>query len=312
MTEQSEQLLEDRYDFNGHTVAVRSDSDGALRHLRWVYGRFLVGAATGEAEASCVLTVRDRIDAAGELHLAGGFRDYTLFCKDLQSFDYDRYVSRGNVPDPLAFVQWYVIENVTLLARDCQLIHAASLAWGDDGLIFPAASGRGKTTLALGLVMRGFRFLSDEVAWLHPGSDRVETFPRRVHVSDHSLQLLGLPPGPEGRAFSREGGVREWALDVEDVAPDVEIGPARLRHLVFLNGFGEAPRLRPISSTSALMRLFRCTIQPPSDPAATMFEFAPLIDRVRCFELVVGDVNATADLVQELVCGPEREAATSR
>jgi hypothetical protein len=304
-------MLEDRYDFNGHTVAVRSDSDKALRHLRWVYGRFLVTTAATEAEASCVLTVLDRISNTGELRLAGGFRDYTLYCKDFQSFDYDRYESRGNVPDPLAFVQWYVIENISLLARDCQLIHAASLAWGDDGVIFPAASGRGKTTLALGLVKRGFRFLSDELAWLNSGSVWVEPFPRRVNVSDHSLQLLGLPPEPEGRAFSREGGTREWALDATDVAPDVEIGPARLCYVVFLNGFGEAPRLRPLSGTAGIMRLFKFSIQPPSDPAATIFDFAPLLDGAQCFELVVGDVNATVDLVQALICGREQQGTTS-
>lgn len=311
MAEQAEQMLEDRYDFNGHTVAVRSDSDGALRHLRWVYGRFLVSDAAGEADASCVLTVLDRISNSGELRLSGGSRNYTLYCKDLQSFDYDRYDSRGNVPDPLAFVQWYVIENISLLARGCQLIHAASLAWGDDGVIFPAASGRGKTTLALGLVKRGFRFLSDELAWLDSRSVSVEPFPRRVHVSDHSLQLLSLPPGPEARAFSREGGTQEWALDPTDVAPDVEIGPARLRHVVFLNGFGEAPRLRPLSSTAGLMRLFKFSVQPPSDPAATIFDFAPLLERARCFELVVGDLNATANLVQTLVCGREQQGAAS-
>lgn len=304
-------MLEDCYDFNGHTVVVRSDSDEVLRHLRWVYGRFLVTAAAGKAGASCVLTVLDRINDAGELRLVGGYRDYTLYCKELQSFDYDRYDSRGTVPDPLAFVQWYVFENISLLARDCQLIHAASLAWGDEGVIFPAASGRGKTTLALGLVKRGFRFLSDELAWLNSGSVWVKPFPRRLNVSDHSLQLLGLPPGPEGRAFPREGGTREWAMDPTDVAPDVEIGPARLRHVVFLNGFGELPRLRPLSSTAGIMRLFKFSFDPPSDPAATIFDFAPLLDGARCFELVVGDVNATVDLVHTLVSGREQQAGAS-
>jgi len=308
----AEQMLEDRYDFNGHTLAVRSNSDGVLQHLRWVYGRFLAPAAAAEAEASCVLTVLDRINNAGELRLAGGFRDCTLYCKELQSFDFDRYDLQGTLRDPLEFVQWYVIETIARrLALDCQMIHAASLAWGDDGVIFPAASGRGKTTLALRLATRGFRFLSDELAWLNSRSDWVEPFPRRVNVSDHSLQLLGLPPMTEGQPISSEGGTREWALDPADVAPDVEIGPARLRYVVFLNGFGEVPRLRPLSSTAGIMRLFKFSIPPPSDPGATIFNFAPLLDGARCFELVVGDVNATADLVQTLVCDGEGKGAAS-
>jgi hypothetical protein len=306
----------DSYDFNGFRVDVESNSEEALQHLRRVYGRFREGKRDGacdRAGAACLhLSFDDRIATTGRLLVSGGAGAYTLVCRDLLSFDHAYYGGPGSMPTPLAFLQWYVLESLSRLASREHLLHAGSVAWGDHALLLPGESGRGKTTLTLALVGRGFRFLSDEVAWVRAEDRRVLPFPRRINADEGTRRLLGLPAWPEGARLAAGAGDKEWFLDIEDIVPGAQMGAATLRWVVFLAGFGPAPEIRPIPKAAALRRLIQFWLCPPERPARTLFEAAPLLDGVRCFELVAGGLGATAGAIEALLREESPPAAEAR
>ena len=115
------------------------------------------------------------------------------------------------------------------------LIHAAALSWpgrdGDWGLILAAAADVGKTTLALALVQRGFRFLSDDVAAIGCADGLLYPFPRSPAIRPATWRLCGL---------GAEQPTRQW-VDVAALFDDCIGTPCPPRVLILLDdGRGEA------------------------------------------------------------------------
>lgn len=159
----------------------------------------------------------------------------------------------------------------------------------------------GKTTLTIKLVQLGCRFLSDEIAALKPEQDLVEPFFRRINLSDHSRIMLGLPSFSDMATYFKKHSDSEWMLDVEDIVPNSLATPCPLRYIIFLQGFGERPRLQNLSSSNAIFKLFKFSFSLVEEPSDLLFNFAPLLNKVKCYNLVAGDLNETAELVLKLV-----------
>ena len=63
---------------------------------------------------------------------------------------------------------------------DLYFLHAAAVAMGNRVALLPAPSGTGKSTLTVGLLERGFDYLSDELAPIHLAhASRISLRPRR-------------------------------------------------------------------------------------------------------------------------------------
>jgi hypothetical protein len=85
-------------------------------------------------------------------------------------------------------------EQVVTRAERGWILHAAAVEVAGRALVLCGASGAGKTTLALALVARGFRLLTEEVAWI--GADcSVRGLPRPLHVPEGSPQRARIPAG---------------------------------------------------------------------------------------------------------------------
>ena len=71
------------------------------------------------------------------------------------------------------------------LADKCSsgmLFHAACLSWKGKGVILPAQSGHGKTTLSAWLLSNGFDYLTDELVYLPLESRQALCFGRPLNV----------------------------------------------------------------------------------------------------------------------------------
>jgi hypothetical protein len=55
-----------------------------------------------------------------------------------------------------------------------------------------------------------------------------------------------------------------------------------------------------MAPSHGLFTALRSCISPGANPASMLFRLTPLINGIRCFNLVVGDVDETADLVLRL------------
>lgn len=304
MDEQAGYFQEDLYSFLGHEIRVKTNSQDISGFIRSVYGRFYIGndehnsnqcigAMNGDKN---VITITDKLSASKELIIHGIFDDFRLKCKNLNAFD-DSYYAIA--PNPLAFVQWIILNNIYLLAKDYQLIHAGAVSLDNECAIFPAFSGMGKTTLTVKLVTNGFKFLSDEIACLRPDTTVVEPFHRTLRFDDTSCRLLHLPTLPDTCRHQTGEGEIEWTMDIEDIVPSSLSGPSSLRRIIFLQGFGEKPRLQHIATSNALFKLFNFSFNPLDNCAKLLYTYAPLVDRVDCFNLVVGDPGETADLIRQ-------------
>lgn len=307
-------LPEDVYVFFDNEVAVRSNSHEVLEHLRLMYGRFYLGCddnaqpemRNGGKDSRHRIEVIDNLASSNELVFNDNFYHYRLsksdnYCnvrwKDLNTLAYDSM----RICDYLSFIQGAMLRTICLLSKDYHLIHAGVVSWENEGIIFPAKSMMGKTTLVLKLVSHGFRFLSDEVACLKPDLEIVEPFPRGVSIRKGSQGLLRLPLKQNTKNAStgiEEGW--EWRLDIEDVMPFSISNPCTARYIFFLQGFDWKPRLEYVSSSNAIFELFKFSISPIDEPASLLFKFAPLLNKIQCFNLVMGDLDETARLFMQL------------
>jgi hypothetical protein len=310
MTASTVDLTADIYDFWGHRIGIKSNSKEILAHFRSVYSRFHRGDQAKDkrmedhrAETTlCTIEVIDRIAERHELTVNDGKEFYSLRCKTLYEFD-QAYYGTGSIPDPIAFVTYLFLKNKYKLVKGHHLFHAAAVARNSRAVILPAPEGLGKTTLSVQLVKTGFQFLSDEIACIDPVRQMVEPYPRKLNINSSSCTMLGITNVSESSLRRSGNNGTEWAIDIEEILPGSLSPPCPLAHIVFLQGFGETPRLEYVSPSNALFRLFKYSFSPAAKSAALFYQFTPLMDRVTCHNLVCGNLEETARLVAQLADG---------
>jgi hypothetical protein len=137
------------------------------------------------------------------------------------------------------FIHGLIFSSLYSNVRSHYLHHAAALSFHNKGIILTGDSGYGKTTLTLGLVQQGFRFLSDEIAALGRKDGLLYPFPRGLHLREETLNLLDLPLSPE--KASRWFG--KYLIDLEDLFPGMIGGPAKISYIFVLkNANQEQPK----------------------------------------------------------------------
>lgn len=300
-------LQEDLYCFLGYDIGIRSNSHEVLAHLKSVYGQFYKGSNEVlsndrnklEDTRRLNIEVIDQLESSNEILLTDPYDSHRLICRNLYAFDEGFYTWKVDL-DPLDYIQGIVQRDISLIAKDYFPIHAGAVSWADEGVIMPASSGLGKTTLTVKLVTRGFKFLSDEVACLDLKQETIAPFFRKLKLEDESRRLLGLSSWTNLNTSLIRRGEVEWMVDIEDIVPDSLSNPVPLRYVLFLRGFGERSRLECIASSNALFELLKFSMSPMDDPACLLFQLAPLLNRVKCFNLIAGELDETAELVMQL------------
>jgi HprK-related kinase A len=90
----------------------------------------------------------------------------------------------------LPLVEWGLNYAIAGLAHQYLIIHAAAIEKNGRVAILPGAPGAGKSTLAAGLVHRGWRLLSDELALIRREDLRVVPLARPVNLKNGSIGLM--------------------------------------------------------------------------------------------------------------------------
>ena len=183
-------------------------------------------------------------------------------------------------------------------------LHSAAVSRHSRGILFPASSGRGKTTLALELATHGCAYLSDEFAPICLSTTHVLPYARPLQVSaEAASRLLGerwaeMLPGPP---FLDDDGAERYVLDPSGTLP---IGqPAPVRHIVFLEeGFSERGRLQALSKAEALGRLFSSALVYHSDSAwkqRTVSALTAVVGGADCVSMDLGPIGTNSALLSE-------------
>lgn len=91
-------------------------------------------------------------------------------------------------------LEWGLNWCVSSQAHHLLIIHAAVVEKNGFAAILPAPPGSGKSTLCAGLVLSGWRLLSDELTLIDPASGRLLPLARPVSLKNQSISVI--------RAFS--------------------------------------------------------------------------------------------------------------
>lgn len=140
-------------------------------------------------------------------------------------------------------------------------LHAATLARGGCGYLFPATAGQGKTTVALGLLKGGFHYAGDDKTLLREQDGEIAAlaFTRRFNIDPdigdryHELGFVaGLDPLPL---------CDKRPVDVSSVYPGSFTPRCRPRFIIHLQrAHRTESRIVPLTRSDSFDRLVRQTI----------------------------------------------------
>jgi hypothetical protein len=302
-------LPAERYRFLGKDVVVRSNSVAMLSHLRLMFGRFYAGEADGCMGPHASVEIMDHLasDSAMTMqddqylyHLSEVGAEWQFSRQHRETLEFDVIGMCG----PQTLLQSGLISTVAGAARDYTLLHAGAVAFDGRAIILPAAPSMGKTSLVLKLVQAGCKFLSDEIACLDPQSGTVEPFPRKLLCRREAERLLDIKLPATTTTVASEAHEWEAAFDIEALFPQSLSGPCALEWVIFLRGFGDEPRLERISNARALFDLFRFWVENGAALPEKLMTHAALVDRLRCYTLVIGTPDETVKVVMDMLRNP--------
>ena len=188
-----------------------------------------------------------------------------------------------------SFAQMSLLNTLAGLLPEYHLFHGAALTRNDRGLILAGAAGQGKSSLSLGLVKHGCKFLSDDIACVNPIGNQLIPFPRKLNFRRRGIPIL--------RNLMNERVINPGPVDMEEIIPGGSGDKAPLHSLFLLRGIAQQAAIQPIPHRQALLEALRLSHTPVQQPTQTIFRLAPLFSRMRCYELFAGDLDATAALI---------------
>jgi hypothetical protein len=180
------------------------------------------------------------------------------------------------------------------------LFHASAVARNNAALLFPAPSGSGKSTLVTSLLRDRYDYLSDDLAGVSVGDERVWPFPLGIDLKNGSHALVEIPLGFE--AIEITAAARRDRI----LAPPSDAWahpPALLRAVVFPRYLaGSEPALERLTSIDALTRLLadRIHLGVPLT-ARRISRFLRWVEHMPFYGLVYGDLAHAEALIEGLL-----------
>lgn len=149
--------------------------------------------AEGLAELYGQFEVRSTHEAFADFHVAvnppAGVRRWV---RPQVSFSFDGVRPFKPLPRDQAFpmLEWGLNWCVSTQAHHYLIIHAAVVEKNGYAAILPAPPGSGKSTLTAGLVLSGWRLLSDELTLINRRTGLIQPLPRPVSLKNASIDVI--------------------------------------------------------------------------------------------------------------------------
>lgn len=204
-------------------------------------------------------------------------------------FSFDGQLPFKPLPYDQAYpmLEWGLNWCVSMHAHQYLIIHAAVVEKNGGAAILPAPPGSGKSTLTAGLVLSGWRLLSDELALIDRRSGLIHPLPRPISLKNESIPLI--------RAFNAEAFINRPSHDtakgtVAHMRPPTESvrrqhEPARPAWVIFPKwSAGSATALTPRSAAQTFMFLAQNAFNYSHLGAGGFRTGTRLIDQVACYD----------------------------
>jgi len=149
--------------------------------------------AEGLAELYGQFEVRNAHEAFADFHVSvnppAGLRRWV---RPQAAFSFDGRQPFKPLPRDQAFpmLEWGLNWCVSTQAHHYLIIHAAVVEKNGLAAILPAPPGSGKSTLTAGLVLSGWRLLSDELTLIDRKTGLIQPLPRPVSLKNQSIDVI--------------------------------------------------------------------------------------------------------------------------
>ena len=191
-------------------------------------------------------------------------------------------------------LEWGMNWVIAQTAHQYLIIHAAAVERNGLALLFPAPPGAGKSTLCAGLVFRGWRLLSDEMALVRPETGDLVALARPISLKNESIDVLQrfapdavLGPRTEGSVKGTIALLRPPTASIDAIDKS-----ARPRWIVFPKYQAGAPlELTPRSKAATFIELGNSAMNYNILGEIGFDTMADLIDRCDVADFVYSDLD---------------------
>jgi HprK-related kinase A len=206
----------------------------------------------------------------------------------------------------LPYLEWGIDWRVIATRTEYLQLHAATLPCDGQAVVFAGPSGTGKSTLAAGLLARGWSYLSDEFALIDTDTLHVHSLPKALCIkagSFSAVEHLNLPLWRR-RHYVKAFKGRVAYVKIQNLAHQVDVSPRPVRFVVFPRyAEGSKARLYPVSRARAAFSLTGYAFNRNAFGSRTITILSEVVRNAECFGLQFGPLDETCDLVESLFLG---------
>jgi hypothetical protein len=221
-------------------------------------------------------------------------RQYGLF------YGRDALILADDPDQVLKHLFWHVNAETVRHTGSFLLIHAgAAVTPSGAGILFPAVSGAGKTTLMAGLVRSGFGYLSDEAAAIDPVTGHLYPYPKALNLKSEFL----LDRYPDLRSRANEPmGFDQFHVLPDELRPGAVADPCPCRYVVAYSYQGGAStELENVTKGETALVLARNVMNLPLYGSRAVPLIAGLAKGAECYRLVAGGLAEAVGTLTNLV-----------
>ena len=287
-----------RLKFGDIAVSVRSDDDQIVHDFAELYRESLCEEAAESHLIRMEVLRSKRFWPRGRRYDVYG--DGAAVCRNRR------------LQEVLPYLEWGINWRVIVTRSDYLQLHAASLARDGQGVVLAGTSGVGKSTLAAGLLARGWGLFSDEFALIEPQTLRLHAFPKAVCIKSGSFDIVkGLNLRiARDRPYVKVLKGAVGYINPADVPGRGATVPCPIKLILFPRYSGyDTPQLLPLPRARAAFILAGQAMNRKEFGHRTVPVLNQVVRGARCYGLDTGRVDLTCEMIEALM--DEQEAAAS-
>lgn len=174
------------------------------------------------------------------------------------------------------------------------LVHAGAVALEGRAVLFPGASGTGKSTITAACLARGMGYLSDEAVAVDLVSGLVTGLSRPIMLTPWSRRALRLDDGHEAR------GEGKRAVPAERLGSTIVAGPLAVAHVVVVRHGAPVTAMMPMTPGEALTHVLAASFNHYRHGETAWEAVVRMAGSASGWYLDVADLETAADAVAEL------------
>ena len=199
-------------------------------------------------------------------------------------------------------LNWCVAQH----AHTYLIVHSAVVEKNGRAVLMPAPPGSGKSTLCAGLVNRGWRLLSDELALLRPGDGHIAPCPRPVSLKNESIAVIRRFAPHATILHTADDTIKGTVAHMKPPADSVSRAheDAPPAWIVFPRyASGEPATLKPFGKGRAFMSLATNSFNYNIAGTSGFDSLCSLVEHCQCLEFIYGDLDDAVRLFDRLAAG---------